>query len=193
MYNGHFMELTDKDKLCIPVPLYHCFGMVIGNLAALNYGAAMVYPSESFDPVSTLETVSKYKCTGVYGVPTMFISYLEEYAKNKQKYDVSSLRTGFIAGSSAPEALMNRISNELGIENLTQGYGMTETSPVITVSHKDDTKFKKATTVGRAGPHVEIKIANPETHEILPWGEPGEVCARGYAVMKGYWGDTKKT
>ena len=187
------MELTDKDKVCIPVPLYHCFGMVIGNLAALNYGAAMVYPSEAFDPVSTLETITKHQCTAVYGVPTMFIAYLEEYGKNKEKYDVKSLRTGFIAGSSAPEALMNRISEEFGIQNLTQGYGMTETSPVITISHKDDSKFKKATTVGRAGPHVEIKIAHPETHQILPWGEPGEVCARGYAVMKGYWGDEKKT
>ena len=109
------MELTDKDKVCIPVPLYHCFGMVIGNLAALNYGAAMVYPSEAFDPVSTLETISKHKCTAVYGVPTMFIAYLEEYAKNKHNYDVKSLRTGFIAGSSCPEALMNRISEEFGI------------------------------------------------------------------------------
>ncbi len=115
MFNGHFMELTDKDKICIPVPLYHCFGMVIGNLAAVNYGAAMVYPSESFDPVTALEAVSKYNCTGLFGVPTMFIAYLEEYAKNKSKYDVSHLRTGFIAGSSAPEALMNRISSELGI------------------------------------------------------------------------------
>lgn len=187
------MELTDKDALCIPVPLYHCFGMVIGNLAALNYGAAMVYPSESFDPATALEAVTQHKCTALYGVPTMFIAYLEEYNKNRQKYDVSSLRTGFIAGSSAPEALMHRISKELGISNLVQGYGMTETSPVVTISSKTDSSHKKATTVGRAGPQCEIKIAHPETHQILPWGEPGEICARGYAVMKGYWGDEKKT
>ena len=112
------MELTDKDKVCIPVPLYHCIGMVIGNLAALNYGATMVYPSEAFDPVATLEAVTKYKCSSVYGVPTMYISYLEEYAKNKSKYDVSSLCKGYIGGSSAPEALINRISSELGITNL---------------------------------------------------------------------------
>ena len=194
-YNGYFQEFTDKDRICIPVPLYHCFGMVIGNLAALNYGAAMVYPSDSFDPAATLEAVTKYKCTSVYGVPTMFIAYLEEYGKNKVKYDVSSLRTGFIAGSSAPEALMNRISSEFGLKNynLVQGYGMTELSPVVTISNKHDSQFKKATTVGRAGPHCEIKIAHPETGKIMPWGEPGEICARGYAVMKGYWGDDQKT
>ena len=116
-YNGYFQEFTDQDKVCIPVPLYHCFGMVIGNLAALNYGATMVYPSDSFDPAATLETVTKYKCTSLYGVPTMFIAYLEEYGKNKAKYDVSSIRTGFIAGSSAPEAMMNRISSEFGLKN----------------------------------------------------------------------------
>lgn len=187
------MELTDQDRLCIPVPLYHCFGMVIGSLSCLNYGAAMVYPSEAFDPAAALETVTKHKCTGLFGVPTMFIAYLEEYNKNKAKYDVSSLRTGFIAGSSAPEAMMHRIVKELGISNLTQGYGMTETSPVITISHKTDSSFKKATTVGRAGPHCEVKIVNPETLQIVPWGEPGEICARGYTVMKGYWGDEKKT
>ena len=120
MYNGHFMELTQDDKVCISVPLYHCFGMVIGNLAALNYGAAMVYPSEAFDPVQTLKAVTKYKCTAIFGVPTMFIAYLEEYAKNKSNYDVSSLRTGFIAGSSCPEALMNRIYKEFaGIKDVT--------------------------------------------------------------------------
>ena len=126
--------------------------MVIGNLAALNYGAAMVYPSESFDPKAALEAVSKYKCTAIYGVPTMFIAYLEEYGKNKAKYDVTSLRTGYIAGSSCPEALMNRICKEFGVRNITQGYGMTETSPVVTTSHKDDPPIKSSTTVGRAGP-----------------------------------------
>ena len=119
LYNGYFMELTDKDALCIPVPLYHCFGLVIGNLSALNFGAAMVYPGEGFDPKTALETVTKYGCTGIFGVPTMFISYLEEYNKNKSKYDVSKLKKGFIAGSSCSEALMNRIYKELGIENLT--------------------------------------------------------------------------
>jgi fatty-acyl-CoA synthase len=167
--------------------------MVIGNLSALNFGASMVYPSEAFDPAASLETVTKYGCTALYGVPTMFISYLDEYNRNKHKYDVSTLRTGFIAGSSCPEALMHRIYKELGIKNVTQGYGMTETSPVVTLSHKDDSSFKKATTVGRAGPHCELKIAHPETHEIMPWGEAGEICARGYTVMKGYWGDEKKT
>jgi fatty-acyl-CoA synthase len=119
LYNGAFMELTDKDKICISVPLYHCFGMVIGNLAALNYGAAMVYPSEGFDPKTSLETVTKYKCTTIFGVPTMFLAYLEEYNKNKSNYDITSLKKGFIAGSSCPETLMKRIYDELGIENVT--------------------------------------------------------------------------
>lgn len=119
LYNGHFMELTDKDRICISVPLYHCFGMVIGNLSALNFGAAMVYPSEGFDPKTSLETVTKHKCTTIFGVPTMFLAYLEEYNKNKAKYDIKSLKKGFIAGSSCPEALMNRIYDELGIENVT--------------------------------------------------------------------------
>ncbi|CDW82735.1 amp-binding domain protein [Stylonychia lemnae] len=193
-YNiGSFMRLTSKDKIIIPVPLYHCFGMVIGNLCALNYGAAMIYPSESFDAKAALECTTQYKATTLYGVPTMFIAMIEEYIKNKDKYDISHLRTGFISGSGVPEALMDKIRDVFNIQQMTQGYGQTECSPVVTQSEANDKHEKKSKTVGRATPHVEVKIVNPETGKIVPMGDAGEVCARGYLVMNGYWNDEKKT
>ena len=187
------MGITHKDIIVVPVPLYHCFGMVIGNLVGVNSGATLVYPSEGFDPVASLEAVTKYRATALYGVPTMFIAYLEEYSKRKDKYDLSQLRTGFISGSGCPEALMQRIHTELGITELSSGYGMTELSPVVTVLDRNDPLSKKALTVGRAMPHTELKIVDPETMETLPWGETGEICSRGYSVMKGYFNDEAKS
>lgn len=192
-YIGSNMNYTEKDKVIIPVPLYHCFGMVIGNLAAINFGAAMVYPSEGFDPKAALEAASVYGGTSLYGVPTMFIAMLEEYQKNKQKYDISKLRTGFVAGSGVPDVLVYRAVDELGLKEFTHGYGQTETSPVITMSSAFDPLEKKAKTVGKAMPHIELKIVNPETGKIAKLGEPGEICARGYAVMTGYYNDQSKT
>eukprot|EP00347_Sterkiella_histriomuscorum_P002696 403367160 len=192
-YLGLGMRNTPEDKIIIPVPLYHCFGMVIGNLCALNFGSTMVYPSEGFDPKASLEAVTKYKGTSLYGVPTMFIAMLEEYKKNPSAYDISTLRTGFIAGSGVPEVLVHRIENELGIKEFTHGYGLTECSPVVSMSTAHDPLAKKAQTVGRTMPHVELKIINPETSQTLKWGEPGEVCARGYGVMTGYFNDQEKS
>jgi len=184
------LHLTRSDRICIPVPLYHCFGMVMGNLAALTTGAAMIYPSDAFDPVLTLEAVSAEGCTALYGVPTMFIGILG--LPDLPETDVSSLRTGIMAGSPCPAATMRAVMSQLNMGEITIAYGMTETSPVTTQTQTDDPLVKRVETVGRVHPHIEAKIVGPDGM-ILSRGEQGEYCARGYAVMLGYWDDKEKT
>jgi fatty-acyl-CoA synthase len=192
--NGYFigeaMRLTDRDSICIPVPLYHCFGMVLGNLACITHGAAMVYPSEGFDPLATLEAVAAERCTVLYGVPTMFIAELghPEFGR----FDLSSLRTGIMAGSPCPIEVMKRCVSEMNMREVTIAYGMTETSPVSTQTSCDDSLERRVSTVGRVHPHVEIKIVDGEGR-VVPPGMPGEFCTRGYSVMLGYWGDPERT
>ncbi len=192
--NGYFlgrtMRLTEQDRICIPVPLYHCFGMVIGNLASLTSGAAMVYPGEGFDPLATLQTVEQEKCTTLYGVPTMFIAELDhpEFAR----FDLSSLRTGMMAGAPCPIEVMKRVNNEMNMREVTIGYGMTETSPASFQSAVDDPLERRVSTVGRIHPHVEVKIVDLEGR-IVPRGVSGELCTRGYSVMLGYWDEPEKT
>jgi len=192
--NGFFLGeafgYTDQDKVCIPVPLYHCFGMVIGNLACVTHGAAMVLPGEGFDPLATLQTVAEERCTSLYGVPTMFIAELDhpEFAR----FDLKSLRTGMMAGSPCPIEVMRRCIADMNLREMTIGYGMTETSPVSTQTALDDPLERRVSTVGRAHPHVEIKIVDAEGR-IVPRGTPGEFCTRGYSVMLGYWDDPERT
>jgi fatty-acyl-CoA synthase len=186
--NGYFVgrgiALTEHDRICIPVPLYHCFGMVMGNLAAVNHGAAMVYPGEGFDPLATLETVAKERCTALYGVPTMFIAMLEH--PRFAEFDLTSLRTGIMAGSTCPIELMKRVIGVMNISEITICYGMTETSPVSFQSSIDDPLERRVSTVGRIHPHLEVKIVDLDGH-IVPRGQTGELCTRGYSVMLGYW------
>src|SRR5260370_667422 len=192
--NGFFiaeaMKFTDRDRVCIPVPLYHCFGMVIGNLGCLTHGAAMVYPSEGFDPLATLEAIEAERCTALYGVPTMFIAQLDhpEFAR----FDLSSLRSGIMAGSPCPIEVMKRAVERMNLREIVIGYGMTETSPASTVTTTDDPIERRVSTVGRAMPHVEIKIVDAEGR-IVPRGTAAELLARGYLVMRGYWSDPEKT
>ncbi len=192
--NGYFlgrtMRFTERDRICIPVPLYHCFGMVIGNLASLTSGAAMVYPGEGFDPLATLQTVESEKCTALYGVPTMFIAELDH--PDFAKFDLSSLRTGMMAGAPCPIEVMKRVNNEMNMREVTIGYGMTETSPASFQSAVDDPLERRVSTVGRVHPHVEVKIVDLEGR-IVPRGERGELCTRGYSVMLGYWDEPEKT
>jgi fatty-acyl-CoA synthase len=192
--NGYFIgeaqRLTDRDRVCIPVPLYHCFGMVLGNLACITHGAAMVYPSEGFDPLITLETVEAERCTALYGVPTMFIAELGH--PEFKRFDLSSLRTGIMAGSPCPIEVMKRCIGEMNMRDVTIAYGMTETSPVSTQTSHDDPLERRVGTVGRIHPHVEIKIVDTDGR-IVPPGTPGELCTRGYSVMLGYWGDEERT
>ncbi len=192
--NGYFigeaMRLTERDRICIPVPLYHCFGMVLGNLACATHGAAMVYPGEGFDPLATLETVEAEKCTGLYGVPTMFIAELSH--PEFKRFDLKSLRTGIMAGSPCPVEVMKRCVDEMNMADVTIAYGMTETSPVSTQTSPDDTLERRVSTVGRVHPHVEVKIVDAEGR-IVPPGAPGELCTRGYSVMLGYWDDPEMT
>jgi fatty-acyl-CoA synthase len=192
--NGYFlgrtMKLTERDRICIPVPLYHCFGMVIGNLASLTSGAAMVYPGEGFDPLATLQTVEQEKCTTLYGVPTMFIAELDH--PDFAKFDLSSLRTGMMAGAPCPIEVMKRVNNEMNMREVTIGYGMTETSPASFQSAVDDPLERRVSTVGRIHPHVEVKIVDLEGR-IVPRGVSGELCTRGYSVMLGYWDEPEKT
>ncbi len=192
--NGHFTARTIKagvtDRICIPVPLYHCFGMVLGNLAALTSGAAMIYPSEAFDPVATVEAVEVEGCTALYGVPTMFITILSQ--PNLADYDDSTLRTGIMAGSPCPVSTMRQVMEWLNMTQVTIGYGMTETSPLTTQTATDDPLEERVTTVGRVHPHAEAKVVGLNG-ETLPIGEQGEYCSRGYAVMSGYWDDPVKT
>ena len=192
--NGYFlgraMRLTERDRICIPVPLYHCFGMVIGNLAALTSGAAMVYPGEGFDPLATLQTVEREKCTALYGVPTMFIAELDH--PDFAKFDLSSLRTGMMAGAPCPIEVMRRVNQAMNMREVTIGYGMTETSPVSFQSATDDPLERRVSTVGRIHPHVEVKVVDLEGR-VVPRGAPGELCTRGYSVMLGYWDEPEKT
>jgi fatty-acyl-CoA synthase len=192
--NGYFigraLRLTAADRICIPVPLYHCFGMVIGNLAALTHGAAMVYPGEGFDARATLETVQAERCTALYGVPTMFIAELDHPAF--AQFDMSSLRTGVMAGAPCPIEIMRKVVERMNMRELTICYGMTETSPVSFQSAVDDPLARRVATVGRIHPHLEVKIIDAQGR-IVPRGAPGELCTRGYAVMHGYWDEPEKT
>ena len=192
--NGYFtartIKLTPWDRICIPVPLYHCFGMVLGNLASLTSGAAMVYPGQAFDPKLTLEAVQAERCTALYGVPTMFITILNQ--PDFADYDVSSLRTGIMAGSPCPNTTMREVIDRLNMTEVTIGYGMTETSPLTTQTATDDPLEERVSTVGRVHPHAQARIVGPDG-QTLPRGEQGEYCARGYAVMLGYWDDPEKT
>ena len=187
---GRGIDLSSADKICSPVPLYHCFGMVMATLACANYGATLVLPNESFDPLSTLEALQSENCTVLYGVPTMFNLILNH--ERLSDYDVSSLRTGIVAGSLCPKSLMARIIDELNMAGVTNCYGMTETSPVSFQSAVDDDIQKRFTTVGRVHPHVRVKVINRDG-AIVPRGQPGELCTRGYSVMQGYWADVKRT
>jgi len=187
---GRAMRLTERDRICIPVPLYHCFGMVMGNLASVTLGATMVYPGEGFDPLATLRTVADEKCTTLYGVPTMFIAELDH--PDFKSFDLSSLRTGIMAGAPCPIEVMKRVSDEMNMREVTIAYGMTETSPVSFQSSTDDPLERRVSTVGRIHPHVEVKIIDSEGR-VVPRGERGELCTRGYSVMLGYWGDAEKT
>ncbi len=187
---GEAMRLTESDKLCIPVPLYHCFGMVLGNLACVTHGAAMVYPGEGFDAKAVLETVQSEKCTGLHGVPTMFIAILDH--PDFASYDLSGLRTGIMAGSPCPKEVMTRVISLMHMKEITIAYGMTETSPVSFQSSVEDPVDLRVSTVGRVHPHLEVKIVDVEGR-IVPRGEKGELLTRGYSVMLGYWGDEEKT
>ncbi len=189
-FTGRLTKLTVEDRICIPVPLYHCFGMVLGNLASLTSGAAMIYPSEAFDPQLALEAVQSEGCTSLYGVPTMFIALLSQ--DNLSDFDVSSLRTGIMAGSPCPKATMEQVMDRLNMNEVTIGYGMTETSPLTTQTATDDPLNERVSTVGRVHPHAEAKVVGPDGSTV-PIGEQGEYCSRGYAVMRGYWDDPEKT
>ncbi len=189
-FTGRTINLTPADRICIPVPLYHCFGMVLGNLAALTSGAAMIYPGEAYDPKAALEAVAVEGCTALYGVPTMFITILNQ--PDLDSYDVSSLRTGIMAGSPCPIATMRSVMDRLNMTEVTIGYGMTETSPLTTQTATDDPLEERVATVGKAHPHAVCKIVGPDG-ATLPIGEQGEYCSRGYAVMLGYWDDPEKT
>ena len=188
---GEFLRYTERDRVCIPVPLYHCFGMVLGNLAITTHGAAMVFPGESFDPLQAMATVQKERCTALYGVPTMFIAELEH--PEFGSFDFSSLRTGIMAGSPCPVEVMKKVQKDMHMPEVTICYGMTETSPVSTQSRTDDPLEKRVGTVGQVHPHVEVKVVDPTTGRIVPRGTPGELCTRGYSVMLGYWGDPHAT
>ncbi len=187
---GEAMRLTEQDRLCIPVPLYHCFGMVLGNLACTTHGAAMVYPGEGFDPLAVLRTVAEERCTGLHGVPTMFIAELEH--PEFDRFDLRSLRTGIMAGSPCPIEVMRRAVERMHLREITICYGMTETSPVSFQSSVSDPLERRVSTVGRVHPHLEVKVVDAEGR-IVPRGTPGELCTRGYSVMLGYWGDEART
>ncbi|NYE38814.1 fatty-acyl-CoA synthase [Nocardioides cavernae] len=187
---GEVCRYTEEDRVCIPVPFYHCFGMVMGNLACSSHGATMVIPAPGFDPALTLRAVADEACTSLYGVPTMFIA--EWALPDLGSYDLTSVRTGIMAGSPCPAEMMKKLI-ESGIEEMTIAYGMTETSPVSMQTRTDDSFDHKVGTVGRVCPHLEVKIADPVTGETMPRGEAGEFCTRGYSVMLGYWDEPEKT
>ena len=188
---GECMRLTPQDRLCIPVPLYHCFGMVLGNLACLTHGSTIVYPNDGFDPLTVLQTVQDERCTGLHGVPTMFIAELDH--PRFAEFDLSSLRTGIMAGSPCPTEVMKRVVEQMNLSEITIAYGMTETSPVSCQSSTDTPLDKRVSTVGQVQPHLEIKIVDPDSGAVVPIGQRGEFCTKGYSVMHGYWGDPAKT
>ena len=193
--NGFFIGegcgYTERDRVCIPVPCYRCFGMVLGNLACTTHGACIVIPAPGFDPAQTLASVQAERCTSLYGVPTMFIAELglADFAS----YDLSTLRTGIMAGSPCPVEVMKRVVSEMHMTEVTICYGMTETSPVSAQTTADDDMERRVSTVGRVHPHVEVKVIDAETHLVLPRGTPGEMCTRGYSVMLGYWNEPERT
>ena len=182
---GELINYTEHDRVCLPVPLYHCFGMVMGNLAATSHGACIVLPAPGFDPAATLAAVGRERITSLYGVPTMFIAELS--LDDFDGYDLSSLRTGIMAGSPCPVEVMKRVVAEMNMTEVAICYGMTETSPVSTMTRPDDTLARRTETVGRVMPHLESKVVDPATGRIMPYGEAGELCTRGYSVMLGYW------
>jgi len=187
---GEAMRLTPADKLCIPVPLYHCFGMVLAVLACVSHGATMVFPGEAFDPQQTLQTVQDERCTALHGVPTMFITELDH--PNFSSFDLSSLRTGIMAGAPCPIEVMKRVISEMHMRDILIAYGQTELSPINNITLPDDSLERRTETVGRAMPWVEIKVID-EAGYVVPVGEKGEICTRGYSVMQGYWNDPEKT
>ena len=193
--NGYFvaetMMFTDKDRLVIPVPLYHCFGMVMGNLGCITHGSTMIYPSEGFEPNSALAAVQEEKATGLYGVPTMFIAELG--SPQFSRYDLGSLRTGIMAGAPCPIEVMKKVKTLMNMVDVEIAYGMTETSPVSFQTRIGAPLEKQVSTVGQVHPHVEVKIINPATGQVVPIGETGELCTRGYSVMLGYWGNEEGT
>jgi fatty-acyl-CoA synthase len=193
--NGYFVGqrcgYTAADRVCIPVPFYHCFGMVMGNLGSTTHGACMVIPAASFDPQATLQAVQDERCTSLYGVPTMFIAELA--CADFERFDLSSLRTGIMAGSPCPVEVMKQVLSRMHMGEVTICYGMTETSPVSTQTTADDTIDQRVGTVGPVHPHVEVKIVDPNTGRTVGRGEAGELCTRGYSVMLGYWNDVKRT
>lgn len=198
---GEFCRYTEADRVCIPVPFYHCFGMVLGNLACTTHGACIVIPAPSFEAEATLDAVVAERCTSLYGVPTMFIAMLQlldsghatAAGDGAAPYDLSTLRTGIMAGSPCPVEVMKRVIDEMHMSEVTICYGMTETSPVSAQTRSDDDVERRASTVGRVHPHVEVKVVDPATGLIAPRGEPGELCTRGYSVMLGYWNEPAKT
>ncbi|GAC1472140.1 MAG: hypothetical protein PVSMB5_21500 [Ktedonobacteraceae bacterium] len=193
--NGYFVartqNFTHNDKLCIPVPLYHCFGMVMANLGCITHGATMVYPAEGFEPLAVLQTVQEEKCTVLYGVPTMFIAELAH--PDFDKFDLTSLRTGVMAGSPCPVEVMKQVITRMHMKDVEICYGMTETSPVSTQTSIDAPLDKRVGTVGRVHPHLELKIIDPRTGQIVSVGQSGELCTRGYSVMLGYWNNAEAT
>jgi fatty-acyl-CoA synthase len=191
LFIGLQLRYSERDRVCIPVPFYHCFGMVLGNLACTTHGACMVVPGEAYDPLAVLETVQAERCTSLYGVPTMFFAEIEH--PRFGEFDLSSLRTGIMAGSPCPIELMKRVVEHMHMPEVAIGYGMTETSPISTMSAVDDPLERRVTTVGRVMPHVEIKIVDPVSGAVVPHGTPGEFCTRGYSVMRGYWNNEQAT
>jgi fatty-acyl-CoA synthase len=193
--NGYFVgeacRYTEEDRICIPVPFYHCFGMVMGNLGATTHGAAMVIPAPAFEPEATLKACAEERCTSLYGVPTMFIAQLDH--PSFAQYDLTSLRTGIMAGSPCPVEVMKRVMDLMHMSEVGIAYGMTETSPVSTQTAHDDPVDKRVGSVGRVQPHVEVKIIDPEGGATVARGDPGELCTRGYSVMAGYWNDPERT
>ncbi|MGW5390961.1 AMP-binding protein [Streptomyces koyangensis] len=193
--NGYFVGenvgYTEQDRICLPVPFYHCFGMVMGNIAATTHGACIVIPGPVFDPVTTLTAVAQERCTSLYGVPTMFIGELN--LADFASYDLTSLRTGIMAGSPCPEEVMKRVVAEMHMAEVSICYGMTETSPVSTQTRRDDSLAHRTSTVGRVLPHLEVKVVDPGTGITVPRGEAGELCTRGYSVMLGYWEEPERT
>ena len=193
--NGYFigerLGYTERDRVCIPVPFYHCFGMVLGNLACTTHGSCMVVPAEAFDPLATMRTVQDERCTSLYGVPTMFIAELGH--PEFSTFDFSALRTGIMAGSPCPVEVMKKVQTAMHMPEVTICYGMTETSPVSTQSNRDDPLEKRVATVGSVHPHVEIKVTDPTTGRVVPRGHAGELCSRGYIVMLGYWDNPEAT